>query len=245
MSNPMAVSLDNYNAGRTGFTQHYFLDECNTDFGGQDIQLSWSSFASAVTNFISANDVEADTVALRFVYCYDTTGNALYLRLQICTMMPDPKLPNTYDLVASPCAWYAIENGNITATTDTDLFDQAYLSYFYYCSAVICSEGNLINLASDTAATTYARTVVLPWSAEILQMYLDNSSPDNAILCFAACAFQASSVCTYPHTLVLYLIDGSGNTLMDNSVVSGFEMKGADMGTTCPEICNVYVLPTS
>ena len=236
----MSVTLDSFNNSRKNFKQRYFLSGCNTVFGGQDIQVSWSSIASAVSDFISSNNVPAATVALRFVYCYDATTNELYLRLQICTMTADPLIPNQYNLNASPTAWYEIRNGSFASTTSTQLSDDDYFNYFYYCNAAACSAATVQNLAADT--TIYAKNIVFPWKAEILQMYADNSSPANAGICFGACSFQAATPIDFPHSLVIYLRDDTGNALLDNTPTDTFEMKGADYGTLCPSRCNVYIL---
>ena len=243
--NPMVITLDHFNTMRENFKQHYFLSQCNANFGGQDIQIPWPSFALAVQNFIQDTHANPNNVALRFVLCYDTQKNELYLRLQICTMIASAKQPNTFILDTTKCAWYTIANGSIAPTGVTDLFDQNYLNSFYYCEANICSPASLINLASDKDATRFVRNIVFPWTAELEKIYNDNGTPPNASVCFAAASeVKGSPVVTYPHTLAIYLRQGDGTMMIDNKEYPvEFKMKAGDMGTLCPSVCAVYVLP--
>jgi hypothetical protein len=241
--NSMIVSLEDFVSGRNNFQSRYYLAACNSDFGGQDIELSWAAFAGVISDFISNNSVAASSVALRFVYCYDGTGNTFYLRMQICTMSQDPTAQNVYNLNSSPVAWYVITNGSITSTTVTTTSDSAYLNNFYYCSSDSCSSQTLQKLGD--APSNYTQNIVFPWSAELNQMYIDNSSPTGATICFASCAYpsQSAATCSYPHNLVIYLRDHNGDAMMNNTKSSDFCMKGADCGTMCPSICDVYVTP--
>ena len=132
MANPMVITLNHFETMQKNFQQHYFLANCNSDFGGQDIQVPWDSFALAVQNFIKSSKASPDTVAMRFVLCYDTANNALFLRMQICTMTATSD-PNTFNLDTTNCAWYTIEDGSLAPTAITDLFDQNYVDNFYYC----------------------------------------------------------------------------------------------------------------
>ena len=114
LPNPMVITLDHFNRMREHFQQHYFLSNCNTNFGGQDIQVSWSSFSLVVENFIKSGNVVPDTVALRFVHCYDSMKNELYLRMQVCTMIPVPGKPHSFNLDTQKSSWCTIEDGAIT-----------------------------------------------------------------------------------------------------------------------------------
>ena len=241
-TNPMVVTLDHFNDMRTNFQQHYFLSNCNSSFGGQDIQISWSSFYNAVHNFMTAGGCAANAVALRFVLCYDTNSNALYLRMQICTMTSAGQ--GTYNLVTSNCAWYVITNGSIATTTVTDLYDQNYLDNFYYCDSGTCSANTVVNLASDTSETVFVRNLVLPWGLEVQKVYTDDGQPNNATICFAAVSpGNSSPAVTYPHSIAVYLRNGNGVALLDNTTYTQpFKNKAADFGTICPPNCNVYIL---
>lgn len=237
--NPMVVNLDAFNAGRNNFRQQYFLDQCNTSFGGQETTVSWSAISNAVSQFIGSTGCSAETVALRFVHCYDPTMNSLYLRMQICTMEASGT-PNVYNLVTDPCAWYQIYNGQLTTTTDTTLRDDNYFTYFYYCTSAPCSEETLQNLADDTSL--YVCNQVLPWSIEIQKMFSDNNGPQGAILCFAACSYAQSSGVGFPHALYVFLRNAQGVAMIDNQTYpNAFQMKACDMGTLCPAHCDVYV----
>ena len=244
-NNPMVITLDHFNRMREHFKQHYFLSNWNSNFGGQDIQIPWSSFSLVVQNFINTYNVSPDTVALRFVHCYDSNSNELYLRLQICTMTPDPSKPDTYNLVTTNVAWYTIANGSIAPTGVIDLQDQNYLNNFYYCNAAICSPAHLVNLASDTGALKFVRNLVFPWTQELHKLHVDNGSPANASVCFAAASHNNTSpVLDHPHALAIYLRKHDGTPLMDNKEYAlEFQMKAADMGTLCPSNCGVYIIP--
>ena len=241
----MVVTLDHFDAMRLHFKEHYFLKNCDKAFKGQDIKISWSSFSLAVSNFIAATGTAADSVALRFVHCYDDKTNSLYLRLQICGMKAtaDPKV---FNLDTTGATWYTIENGTIAPTGDNTLEDQNYLNYFYYCDAVICDPKTAENLATDKTATKYVRNVVFPWGLEIMKMYADNGSPANGYICFAAGSHKdAKAGVLFPHTIVMYLCKHDGAPMLDNTPDPNkpFRNKACDMGTMCPNNCSVYILP--
>ena len=247
-NNPMVITLADYQAGRANFQGHYFLSGCNPSFGGQDIGISWATFYSTVNNFITSNSLDPATVALRFVYCFDITSMALYMRVQICTMAQVQGQPSTFNLVTDKCAWYIIENGNMTQTSNTNLYDQTYLNELYYCEATSCTAQTEQNLAADTGAVKYARTDTFPWVNEILAMYNANGLPGNGSINFGACSYVngggGSAPVLYPHGTVMYLKDANGVELLNNnSEVVLFHNKGCDMGTLCPQYCNVYIVP--
>lgn len=247
LPNPMVITLDHFNLMRENFKRHYFLSQCNPNFGGQEIQVPWNAFSLAVFNFISANSVDPNAVAIRFVHCYDVSGNVLYERMQILTMTPVQGHPHMFKLVDSPCEWYKLVNGTIVPTTDTALFDQDYLNYFYYCTALLnCTPSSLENLAKDEPATKYARTVTMPWGLEISKLFTDNGSPQNATLCIdAVCHLTIlPPAAHFQHGLALYLRNADGTPMLDNKTGSApFYYKAADYGTMCPPDCSKYILP--
>lgn len=244
MANPMVITLDHFNTMQKNFQKHYFLANCNSDFGGQDIQVPWDSFALAVQNFIKTSGASPNTVAMRFVLCYDTANNALFLRMQICTMTTTSD-PNTFNLDTTNCAWYTIEDGSLAPTAITDLFDQNYLDNFYYCDKGVCNPNTLVNLASDTSGTIFVRNLVFPWMQEIHKIYVNNSSPAGASIHFAAGSHDNTSpAVAHPHALAIYLCQSDGTPLLDNvNYGVEFQMKAGDFGTLCPPTCNVYILP--
>ena len=243
MANPMAITLDQYNAGVANFQAHYFLNHCSTSFTGQDNQVNWSDFADAVNNFITNNSLDPATIALRFVFCYDAANTNLYLRVQILTMTADPKIANQYNLNANPSIWYVIDNGSMTTTSVHDLMDNSFFNNFYYCNAASCTDSCLQSLGANSSV--YTQNVVFPWIAEVAQMYADNSDPSGGKIGFTCCSYPAAdgAPTAYPETLVIYLTNASDNKLIDNSVVSGFQSKAADMGTLCRFVCGVYIAP--
>src|SRR4051812_31104453 len=111
-NNPMVVTLDQFDQMRDSFKAHYFLSQCDVNFGGQEIQVSWDSFSLAIYNFTSTYKVAESSVVVRFVHCYDVTNSVLYLRMQILTMDPT-RDPYIYTLNDSVCDWYELSNGVI------------------------------------------------------------------------------------------------------------------------------------
>lgn len=240
----MAVTLAQYTMGAANFEQHYFLSGCNSAFDGRDIQISWDSLATVVNNYIDAHHVDADTVALRFVYCYDAQCSAMYLRLQLCTMTAVTAETGVYDLSTNPCVWFKITNGSIAITTDTSLSDTNYLNHFYYCGTGACAAQTVENL--NTNASVYAQNIVFPWEAELVQLYIDNNSPADATIGFTACSFYDNTgTIAYPHNLAIYLCDCDGNALIDNNACDDLKDKAADAGTICPQFCALYIAPIS
>ena len=245
-TNPMVVTLTQYNTMRSSFQSHYYLSNCVSNFGGQDLQISWASLNTAVQNFINSSGAAVGTVALRFVLCYDTGGNALYLRLQICKLTATGD-PNTFDLDTTNCAWYKIQGTTLSSSNVTDLYDQNYLDNFYYCDSVNCNPNTLVNLASDTGEVTFVRNLVFPWTQEIQKIDTDNGNPQACKICFASISYAAgnpSPAVAYPHSLAIYMRNGSGTALLDDrTYAQEFKMKAGDAGTLCPPHCSVYILP--
>lgn len=239
---PLVVTQSGYNSARADFQSHYFLSDCDTDFGGQDLQIEWEAFAGPIEGFISKNKVDPSNVALRFVYCYDDTNRNLYLRMQICTMTKRTN-SNVYDLNATPTEWYIItQEAGIESTSNNELSDDAYLNNFYYCDKEECSSNTLVKLADDDYAL-FARNLVFPWGLQISQLYPDNNSPAGAKVCFGASSFlNTGAGASFQHTLVIYLRDSNGAELLNDYVGSStYDNKGCDMGTQCPPCCNIYI----
>ena len=238
--NPMVVDLAALTTGQTAFTSHYFIANGSTGFTGQEILVSWDTFAGKVTDFIDTAKVAEEDVALRFVHCYDVSAKELYLRVQICTMV-ETTTPGTYDLVTDQCAWYQIKDGQITATDVKTLVDPDYLDNFYYCpQANNCPPDALQNLA---AGTNFVHNLVLPWFIEVLQMFKDNDNPTDVSLGLFAYSYNSQQAGIFVHSLALLLKDSSG-IMVDNVVYTPtFKMKACDYGTLCPNHCGVYILP--
>ena len=243
MSDYMTVNLTELEQAQINYRTTYYLAGCCSTFGGQDLRIDWQTFCDAVNEFIMCNELEASSVALRFVYCFDEVSGCLYFRLQILTMVQVPNDPNTYQLVPEPCSWYVLDSNGMNPTTDTGLSDEAYLNYLYYCGAEACTAATVQNLAA--AAYLYPQNVTFPWLAEIYQMYLDNNCPENGCIGLLTCAFPSSQTTPvdYPQTLALYLADDCGTMLVNDTETTGFEFKAADSGTLCPSSCNVYIPP--
>ena len=243
----MAFTLNQFELQRRNFKSHYFLKDCNPNFGGQEVQVPWNSFSLAIHNFVTANKVNPEEVAIRFVICYNPKNNVLYLRMQILPMAPVEGEPFMFKLIESPCAWYELSNSTIVPTTNTDLFDAEYLNYFYYCAADQCSTDTAQNLAEDKDAVLYARTIVMPWQIEFYKLYVENESPSNATLCLDAGSLQSlDSKIEYQHSIIGYLRAEDGTPLLDNGAYKmAFVKKAANLGTSCPPNCNLYILPNT
>lgn len=245
-TDPMVISQDEYTLGRTSFQQHYYLANCNSIFGGQDLTIPWSTLNNAVTAFCSQYSVAAANVALRFVYCYNVSTQCLYLRLQLCVMQQASPGSNTYNLLSSPVAWYQITQGTMAATQTTALEDPAYLTNFYYSDTTTCNVATLQPLSGDQGQV-YVRTITYPWQNEVYQMYLDNQGQPDYKISFGACSYirqDQNTLNIWPHGIVMYLSTAAGVPLLDNNnYIVMFHNKGADYGTMCPPTCNVYVEP--
>lgn len=243
----MVISQDEYAQGRTNFQQHYYLANCNSIFGGQDLTIQWAALNSAVNAFCTQYGLSASVVALRFVYCYDLAANNLYMRLQLCQMQQSTQGSNVYDLMPSPTAWYQITDGSFVSTPVNTLNDPTYLTNFFYSDTATCNVATLQPLYSDQGQI-YAQTITYPWENEIYQLYVDNQASPDFQISFGACSYvrqDSTTPCTWPHGLVIYMRTAAGVPLLDdNDYISMFHNKGADYGTLCPAQCNVYIAPS-
>lgn len=245
-TNPMVITQAEYNEGRINFKNHYFLENCNTLFGGQDIVLPWDELNTAVNDFMLNTDTEQP--ALRFVYCYSTDKLRMYLRLQLCKMEEVAAIAGTYALLMKDSVWYKIDDGQMVATPDHQLYDELYLDQFYYCDASECSNQTVQQLSADETESLYTRNITFPWFQEVVAMYEGNGSPEDAYICFGACSYvngsDGNAPVEFPHGLVLYLRNSNGEAMLNNeNELVIFSNKGCDMGTQCPPTCNVYVTP--
>lgn len=249
-NSPQIITLEEYHLGRLHFDTHYFHTAAALPFGGQDFSVLWDDLNNAVNQFATNASVPLNTVALRFVHCYDVINNHLYLRLQICTLEPVPITRaghDFYPLNTSVCDWYEIKQGSFMLTQNHLLEGVEYFEHFYY---EIPGSGGTMQKLADGGGDTYVRNLVFPWEAEILQMYNDNNNPENAYINFGACSYVESIPGTesvmWPHGLVMYLSDSSGHKMLDNeNYISLFHNKGADYGTQCPPLCDGYLNPNS
>lgn len=242
----MVITQEEYNEGRINFKNHYFLENCNALFGGQDIIISWEELKTAVNEFI-VNSGAAEP-ALRFVYCYDENNVRMYLRVQLCKMEELEEAAGTYALVSADSEWYVLDDGQIATTADDGLYDYMYLNKFYYCDAAECSNQTVQQLAADETESLYTRNITFPWVQEIVAMYEGNGAPSGAYICFGACSYvygsDGNAPIEYPHGLVIYLRDSTGKAMLNNeNELVTFSNKGCDMGTQCPPTCDVYVTP--
>ena len=248
-NNSMVITLSDYKQGRTNFSNHYFLANCDTNLGGQDLRVLWADFYNAVNGYITTNAIDPTTVALRFVYAFNPKTASLTLRMQICTMKPSPEADNVFLLITDPCAWYKLDE-EVTEANDKSTADPDYLRNLYYCEADTCDANTCENLAVEKPDTKYARTATFPWAMEILQMYTDNKSPEDGYICFGACSYvnggSGDAPIMYPHGTVIYMEDSKGTPLLnDDDTIVLFNNKGCDMATLCPSNCDVYIVPAA
>lgn len=248
-NDPRVIDLQEYLDGRANFSLHYYYTTAEATFGGQVIDAQWDDLQAAVENYCTQTGVKPQNVALRFVHCFEPgIAGHLFLRVQICKMVlssepPPPGSSAVYDLDTTGSLWYEINNGAIAPTPDESLDGPAYLSNFYY---KIDSQSADMERLID-GPDTYVQNLVLPWGDEILQMYIQNQSPTNAGVHFAACSYITSperSNVEWPHGMVIYLSDSKGPLLDNNTYITIFHNKGADMATLCPPDCNVYLMPS-
>lgn len=247
-SDPRVISLEAYENGRANFDLHYYYTMAQSSFGGQVIEIPWNDLQTAVDNFVSTAAVPENEVALRFVHCFDTATESLYLRLQICQMVqsetpPPPGALMVYDIVTTNAVWYKIGEGTLTPAINQSLLGMEYLNNFYYKTEPQAAVMEQLTEGPDK----YVKNLVLPWAQEVQLMYMENGSPENAGIHFAACSYTESreySNVLWPHGMVIYLSNSSGEAMLDNDTyVSIFHNKGADMSTLCPPNCNVYIAP--
>lgn len=248
-TDPRVISLQLYQDGRDNFDLHYYYTSAEASFGGQVIDAQWDDLYNAVQDYMTQTQTVAADVALRFVHCFEPgPAGKLYLRLQICKMLPSlqpvpPGAGAIYDLDTTGSLWYEIKDGMINPTPDHTLEGAAYFNNFYYKVEPQSQEMEALNSVQDK----YVRNLVLPWGDEILKMYIQNNSPANASIHFAACSYETPperANVLWPHGMVSFLSDSNGTPFLNNhSYISIFRNKGADFGTLCPPECNVYIKP--
>lgn len=247
-TDPRVISLDAFKHGRANFSLHYFYTDTASEYTGDVIQIQWEALQNAVTNYMTVNSVPENQVALRFVHCFDLAQESLYMRLQICRMVPSttPPPPGTsmvYDLISTGAKWYEIKQDSFAPTVVTTMENTEYLNNFYYKEEPQAATMQVLS----SGPAKYVKNLTMPWASEVKLMYEENGSPINAWLNLASCSYMESPVYSnvlWPHGLVLFLSDDTNDPYLDNddSIVV-FHNKGADMATVCPPTCNVYNAP--
>lgn len=246
---PKEITYDEYIAGRTNFDNHYFVLNSSSEqvtFYGQDFYFAWADLQNAVSNYCNMYSINQEDVAVRLVHCFNSTTSTIYMRMQLCKMVPG--LTSTegglgtqeFLLVSDEEAWYEIGQSMIQLTGDHQLHDSVYLNDFYYSADL----GSTPYVQLSTEPDIFVRNFTYPWYTEILAMYEANDNPMNAMIHFAACSYvvgpEASNV-TYPHGNVLYLSVNDVPLLNNDDYLVMFKNKGADNATLCPPKCNVYI----
>lgn len=249
-TDPRAITLTEYNEGKANFEMHYFHSAEALPFGGKDFSFLWSDLENNVKNFIAQTGIPSNEVCLRFVHCFDSATESLYLRLQICKMVETPIIDygkQLYMLDDSACVWLSLKQDECVATPEHTLEDVNYLSNFYYTPV----EGaQAMECLIEGGPNKFVRNLVFPWEEEIQQMYIDNNSPSGASVNFASCSYthhnEGDESVAWPHGLVIYLSDASGAKMLnDDEYISIFRNRGADVSTLCPPLCNAYLKPNT
>lgn len=246
-TDPRVISLQAYLDGRANFSLHYYYTDQEAAFSGGEIAVPWDDLQTAVESYKSANGMQDDDVALRFVHCFDIITHEMFLRLQICQMVASPTPPPpgaemVFDLVTTNAQWYEIKNGLFTASNIANLVSPTYLNNFYYKDEPQAAEMECLSEGPDK----YVKNLVLPWGFEVKMMYVENGSPANATIHFAACSYETQepySNVLWPHGMVLFLSDAEGPMLNDEDYLIIFHNKGADYATLCPPNCDSYIQP--
>lgn len=244
---PRVISLQAYMDGRANFDMHYYYTSAQSSFGGHVNSCQWADLQGAVDNFCASTGIPHPEVALRFVHCFDPVTGKLYLRLQICQMVPIPEPiegQQVFDLLTTNAAWVEIKEGILTGTNDDELFGAAYLGSFYYKSEPQSQMLQPLTSGPDK----FVKNLVFPWENEVFRMYMDNGSPEGAGVHFAACSYTQESPeyanVEWPHGMVIFLSNAAGEDMLDdNDYISIFHNKGADAATLCPPNCNIYISP--
>ncbi len=246
---PRVIDLQEYYDGRDNFHLHYYFTTTEAAFGGQVIDVQWADLQNAVNQYMAATGKLPEDVALRFVHCFEPApAGHLYLRMQVCSLVasqvpPPPGGSQVYDLDTTGSLWFELKHGAVTPTTDESLEGIEYLQNFYY---KIDPQSQEMECLID-GPTKYVKNLVLPWGMEILQMYIQNGSPEGGGIHFASCSYTTTPAYAnvmWPHGMVIYLSNSSGEPLLDNgNYLTIFHNKGADMATMCPPNCNIYIAP--
>jgi hypothetical protein len=237
-----AITLDEFEAGRANFNAHYTSDQTG-DVLGQIIPVSWMAFSQTIVDYLTTNpSVTEAQVGVTFVHCYDPLEEVLYYRLKLSRMAPTA-VQGQFSL-QPPFMWFTIREHYIMTCQNPGGNDEPYMNNLMYQAG---PEANVEQLSEQPAI--FVREITFPWLTEIKQMFIDNGSPMNASFNIASCSYVdegggGSALVKWPHGMVMYLSVGA-TELLDNSYVTTFNHKGADMGTLCPPRCGVYVAPTN
>lgn len=245
-TNPMEVTLDDFEQAVKDFEDHYSLEEGSHEFTGADYAVEYDDLEACITDFADEYDVNPEDIGVRFIHCFNPEDQVLYMRMQLCTMQAtddviDGHRVYSLNLEYTAKAWFSVTEGTIAATEDYNQEDESYRNSFYYKTP----DGSYELLADGT---TFVNSLTYPWYYEIQAMYTQNGSPDDAKIHFASGSYlvEAEGEIPWPHGLIMYLEDADGDIMMnDNDYISMFTYKGADFGTACPPHCNVYIAPTA
>lgn len=245
-SDVRAITLDEYETGRTNFNEHYSSTQTG-EVQGQIIPVNWAAFANTITAYLTANaNVTEDQVAISFIHCYDQAEEILHYRMKLSKMEPTPILDNGCPVfsLAEPHMWYTIREHNITPCPIHNTVNEEYMNNLLYLAG---PEAAVEQLCEDPGK--FVRSMTFPWKDEIKQMFIDNGSPLNATLNLASCSYFGNegggADVAWPHGMVLYLSVGGTDLLNNDDYITAFNHKGADVSTLCPPMCNAYVVPQS
>lgn len=248
-SDPRVISKAALQFGEQNFSLHYYYTHEQAAFGGTVIRTPWTNIENAVATYMQGSGTPEAEVAIRLVHCFNLSTTSMYLRMQVCKMVPTPIPPPpnmqmVYDLDTANSLWYVITEEEFGETADHELFDQTYLDNFFY---KLEPQHHHMERLID-GPTKFVKNLVLPWAAELKLMFEENGHPEAADVNFAACSYTeplypGHSNVEWPHGLVIYLSEGDHDMLDNKTYIHIFHNKGADMSTLCPPNCNVYIAP--
>jgi hypothetical protein len=236
--------------GIANFNIHY-KERTDAEYSGRDYTVSWADFSQCIATYMAQfPEVPEEKIAVRFVHCYHTATNTLYMRMLLCEMELTTiteydcsvfqLLDNNYQL------WFDVEENNITLCPEHTFQDEIYLNSFEYKATAVAEETEVL---AEDGGFRFVRTLTYPWKEEIWRLWADNGAPapSDTLLHFAAASYTEAdggdASVVWPHGLVMYLEVNGEVLLNDNNYVSLFHYKGADLGTMCPPKCNSYVTP--
>jgi hypothetical protein len=247
-----AVSATEVQQGMENFNNHYCALS-GPDYFGRDYTVLWHDFKQCIDAYHAAfPDVAEENIAIRYVHCYETATETLYMRMQLCEMQLTTVTEyssQVYQILDNGNQmWFSLMENNIQPVPlpAQTCYDETYLNSFEYKATAAADTGEVL---AEDGGFRFVRTLTYPWKNEIWQLWHDNGEPDenNTWIHFASASYTAvepgSSSVLWPHGLVMYLQVGSQILLDDDNYVSIFHYKGADMGTACPPKCNTYVTP--
>lgn len=225
-----------------------------------DVMVSWPEFRSLATKDNTIPDL--DSLALRFIHCYDAAQNIWFLTLQRMRIkFPNP--PGGKPAPGTLCELEAIDTVNDLTSLIQQKNGRGIVKpakggtngapHFYdqnYFSKV--KDAGMIGLDNNR----HARSITFSWR-EIEKLFSENckNRPEEEFdivffsLSYDMGAVPDPAVCNvqWPHSIAMYM-RWKGDDCLDNEdvVLVGSSGKASDLGGICPPRCGViewYITP--